>query len=265
MKTTLADGTPIHCLRKPEARMLDHHVDGYLQHGITIQDEAIVFDVGANIGVFGVRVLQKARNVQVYCFEPIPEIYEVLAANSQLHGNGNMHVLPYGISSMDTTATFTYFPNTPALSTAHPEQWDTEPKAFGRAVKSTMKNPPKNMWYLRLIPTIFSGLIAKQLVKGRKTVDCQLRTLSSLIREKNIPRIDLLKIDCEGAEWDVLQGIESDHWSLISSMVIEVHDQDGRVQRMQQLLTEKGFVNQHMEQEQGLEDSKMYNIFARRS
>ena len=86
MKTTLSDGTPIHCLRKPEARMLDHHVDGYLQHGIAIADDAVVFDVGANIGVFGVRVLQKAKNVQVYCFEPIPEIFAVLEENSQLHG-----------------------------------------------------------------------------------------------------------------------------------------------------------------------------------
>jgi FkbM family methyltransferase len=265
MKTTLSDGTPIHCLRKPEARMLDHHVDGYLQHGIAIADDAVVFDVGANIGVFGVRVLQKASNVQVYCFEPIPEIFAVLEENSQLHGKGNLHVLPYGVSSTDTTATFTYFPNTPALSTAHPEQWDTDPKAFGRAVKSTMKNPPKNMWYLRLIPTVFSSIIAKQLVKGRKTVDCQLRTLSSLIREKGIPKIDLLKIDCEGAEWDVLQGIESEHWSIISSLVIEVHDSDNRVQSIQTLLTEKGFTKQHIEQEQGLEESLMFNIFALRS
>ena len=27
--------------------MLDHHVDGYLQNGISIDDNAIVFDVGA--------------------------------------------------------------------------------------------------------------------------------------------------------------------------------------------------------------------------
>ena len=50
-KTKLNDGTPVFCLRKPEAKMLDHHVDGYLQNGISIKDNAIVFDVGANVGV----------------------------------------------------------------------------------------------------------------------------------------------------------------------------------------------------------------------
>ena len=62
-KTTLSDGTQLFCLRKPEAKMLDHHVDGYLQNGISIKDNAVVFDVGANIGVFGIRAVQKAKNV----------------------------------------------------------------------------------------------------------------------------------------------------------------------------------------------------------
>ena len=48
-KTKLFDGTEVYCLRKPEAKMLDHHVEGYLQNGIDIKDGDVVFDVGANI------------------------------------------------------------------------------------------------------------------------------------------------------------------------------------------------------------------------
>ena len=193
MKTKLSDGTQVHCLRKPEAKMLDHHVEGYLQHGIEIHDNDIVFDIGANIGVFGVRVMQKAKNVSVYCLEPIPEILEVLSANATLHGHGKMHVLPFGVSSENTTATFTYFPNTPALSTLHPEQWDVDPRAFEKAVKGTMKSPPANMWWMRLIPRFFAGTIAKQLIKGKRTVNCELRTLSSLMEQENISKIDLCR------------------------------------------------------------------------
>jgi len=48
MQVNLQDGTRIHCVRKPEAKMLDHHVEGYLKHGISIKNNDIVFDVGAN-------------------------------------------------------------------------------------------------------------------------------------------------------------------------------------------------------------------------
>jgi hypothetical protein len=65
-KTKLFDGTEVYCLRKPEAKMLDHHVEGYLQNGIEIKDGDVVFDVGANIGVFGVRAIQKGPNVKAY-------------------------------------------------------------------------------------------------------------------------------------------------------------------------------------------------------
>ena len=161
MKTKLSDGTPIFCIQKPEARMLDHHVEGYLQHGISIKDGDIIFDVGANVGVFGVRALQKGSQVRVFCFEPIPQIAEALRANAQLHGDGRMIVLQEGVSSTEGQATFTYFPNTPALSTAHPEQWDDNPGAFKEAVRSTMKNPPESMRWMRWIPSVFAGQIGR--------------------------------------------------------------------------------------------------------
>lgn len=244
--------------------MLDHHVEGYLQHGIHIKDSDVVFDVGANVGVFGVRALQKAKNVRVFCFEPIPEIAEALRANAALHGNGRMTVFQEGVSSNVGEASFTYFPNAPALSTAHPEQWDNNPGAFREAVKSTMKNPPESMRWMRWIPTVFSGLIAGYLVKGRHEVTCKLTTISEVIKTHALDRIDLMKIDCEGAEWDTLMGIGDENWSKIKSFVIEVHDENGRLEQVRNLLLDRGFTRQVVEQEEGLENSKMYNLFALR-
>lgn len=262
MKTKLHDGTPIFCLKKQEARMLDHHVDGYLQHGIKIEDSNIVFDVGANVGVFGVRVIQKAKNVKVFCFEPIPDIADVLMENANLHGQSKIKVIRKGVSDKQGNASFTYFPNTPALSTLHPEQWDENPGAFKKAVQSTMRNPPDTMRWMKWIPMIFSGIITYFLIKGRKTIHCELTTLSTVIEENSLDRIDLLKIDCEGAEWSVLQGIKSIDWNKIKSVVIEVHNIDDRLKKIQELLKEKGFCHQTIEQEQGLEESLMYNLFA---
>ncbi|MEY4604533.1 MAG: hypothetical protein RIT43_1825 [Bacteroidota bacterium] len=263
-RTTLSDGTRVYCLRRPEAKMLDHHVDGYLQHGISISDNDVIFDVGANIGIFGIRAMQKAKNVRVYCFEPIPDIAAILQKNSDLHGEARMHVFQCGVSEDNGQATFTYFPNTPALSTLHPEQWDNDPGAFKRAVKGTMKNPPEGMKWMRLIPPVFAGVIAHFLVKGSKQIACELKPLSDIIRSENVDKIDLLKIDCEGAEWSVLQGISEEHWPMIKSMVIEVHDKNGRLEQVKSLLTQKGFTFLHAEREKGLEDTAMFNLFARK-
>lgn len=264
-KIKLVDNTIVYALRASEARMLDHHVDGYLTNGIQINDGDTVLDVGANIGIFGVRASQKGKMVKVYCFEPIPEIAETLAKNAELVGGNQISVCKYGVSSENTEAEFTYFPNTPALSTLHPDHWDNDPQAFKNAVKGTMKNPPENMRWMKLIPTVFSGLIASYLVSGRKQVKCSLRTLSTVIEEEKIQKIDLLKIDCEGAEWDVLQGIKSEDWPKIKSLVIEVHDIDNRLNIIQDLLKTHGFIKLHSEREAGLETTAMYNLFALRS
>ena len=41
----------------------------------------------------------------------------------------------------------------------------------------------------------------------------QLTTLSDVLREENVTRIDLLKIDVEKSEMDVLLGIDEQDWS----------------------------------------------------
>jgi hypothetical protein len=112
---------------------------------------------------------------------------------------------------------------------------------------------------------MFAGLIAKHLVKGKKQVNCQLRTISSFIEEYQLEKIDLLKIDCEGAEWSVLQGVEELHWPKIRSLVIEVHDADGRLDQVKNFLTTKGFDKLVVERESGLESTLLFNVFALRS
>jgi FkbM family methyltransferase len=53
----------------------------------------------------------------------------------------------------------------------------------------------------------FSSEEAEERLEGRyepQTLMCELRTLSSFLREEGLDRVDLLKIDVERAEFDVL-------------------------------------------------------------
>ena len=72
-KILLSKDTPIHCLISSEAFMLDDHIEGYFNHGVKINEGDIV-DVGANIGVLGIRLSKKYKNIKIILFEPIPSI-----------------------------------------------------------------------------------------------------------------------------------------------------------------------------------------------
>jgi iturin family lipopeptide synthetase A len=71
-------------------------------------------------------------------------------------------------------------------------------------------------------------------------VSAQLRTLSDVIAEEGIERIDLLKINVEKSELDVLRGIRSEDWPRIRQLVVEV-DRDANLEPILSLLEGQGF------------------------
>ncbi|HAN31765.1 MAG TPA: methyltransferase [Myxococcales bacterium] len=257
----LEDGLKVACLRRSEARVLDHHVRGYLDHGIQIRRGDVVFDIGANIGLFAVRAVS-VPEVRVFAFEPIPTIFKVLQTNAQMHGGGRLKPMPFGISKESGQLTFTYFPNSPALSSAHMEDWDKG--NFEEAVRGQIEVSGDVMWYARLVPSFLSSLIARYLKRGSQQVNCELQTVSEVMRQESLSHIDLLKIDCEGAELDVLLGIDDDHWPHIGRVVAEVHDLDGRLDDIIEILGRHGFSNIHQEKEEGFEQTPLVNIYASR-
>ncbi len=260
----LDDGTRVHCLVKSEAIVLDNHVEGYFEYGVHINDGDVVLDVGANIGIFAVRAVQKHPSVRVFAFEPVPEIYATLRKNSELHGDGRLVALPCGASKAPGTFKMTYYPKSPALSTGHPGFWDENPQVLATAVEGAIDHAPKRLWYARFVPKFLSAWIARHLRSGARTVECALRTVSSVIEEYELQSVDLLKVDCEGAELDVLLGIEAQHWPRVDKVVAEVHDMDGSLERVIGLLKEQGLTQITVAKEAGFEETPFSNVYASR-
>jgi hypothetical protein len=71
-------------------------------------------------------------------------------------------------------------------------------------------------------------------------VPAKLVTLSSVLEDKRVGVIDLLKIDVEGAEMAVLEGLRSEHWRLVQQVALEVENAE-TVRRICTLLEAKGF------------------------
>ena len=260
--TTLADGTAVSCLRPAEARVLDHHVNGYFSHGIELHDGATVVDVGANIGVFDIRVLQKWPSARVVACEPVPAIFKCLESNARRYGDGRFIPIECGISSRPGRAEFTYYPNSPALSTSYPEQWT--PGALAKAVEASLRNPPEDLWYIRYVPKSAARWFAARMRRTAEIIECELRTISNLVAELRIHAIDLLKIDCEGAEYDCLAGIEKPDWNKVKQVVVEVHDVEDGLARIKARLREMGLNRLIVEQEAALEGTELFTVFARR-
>ena len=92
------------------------------------------------------------------------------------------------------------------------------------------------------------------------TVAARLRTLSGVIAEKRLERIDLLKINVEKSELDVLLGLNESDWDKIRQFVIEV-DTQADLQPITDLLADHGF-EVLVEQDELLRRTQLCYVYA---
>jgi FkbM family methyltransferase len=267
-EASLPDGTPVFCVRPQEVGPLYQQVQEYCRHGIQVNEGDVVFDVGANIGLFALWLRQSVSpNLTVYSFEPIPPVFQALQHNSRRFDLKDWKVFRCGLGRRSGMATFAYFSRVTAMSSVYP---DTSPEAVVALRDTLLRNGqqlPQGLRWMRhlsgfLLRPCIDYLIRRAFVTEK--VECPMRTVSDVIREQQVARIDLLKVDVEKAEWDVLQGIEAANWAIIRQVVVEVHDLDGRLAKVTALLKDNGFQNIVVEQEPLFRGSEIHNLYAQR-
>ena len=62
------------------------HRECYLGGGVTHDDVEVVFDVGANVGMFTLFVASRRPGVRIYAVEPAPPLFRLLERNVRAHG-----------------------------------------------------------------------------------------------------------------------------------------------------------------------------------
>jgi hypothetical protein len=83
-------------------------------------------------------------------------------------------------------------------------------------------------------------LVSDRLAAEERRVP--VTTLARVASDHGLDRIDLLKIDVEKAEMEVLAGVGEALWPRVDRVVMEVHDIDGRLASVIELLRDRGFV-----------------------
>lgn len=229
----------------------------YFRDGIQLPPDAVVFDVGANIGLFSLAVRDRCPDATVFAFEPSPAAAEALRRNTV---EGGVHVYECGVTSQIGSGTLTFYPGYSILSGFHADS------AADRAVlKEGIRDQARLQGNSQAISEAALEWLSQQKLGEGIPVVCAMRTLSSVIYEHGLTRVDLLKIDAEKCEEEILDGLADDHWPFIQQIVMEVHDSTGELlDRILDRLKNHGF--QVTCQAAGGEDSSagLYDVTALR-
>lgn len=217
----------LHSVNRWELSFLREEVGGYFAHGVECAPGATVLDVGANIGVFSAAVYERLEgDVRIYAFEPVPPLHATLERNAREFFNGSLTVFPYGLASRDDELDFSYLPAATIFSSSLRDRGNIE--AERRRVTAAVVEMVRQGGLgpiLRRVPAFVLRFVVGRGLRVMRRLErhrVKVRPLSSVLDEQGIDRIDLLKVDVEGAELDVLRGIEERHWPLVRQAVVEV-------------------------------------------
>ena len=170
--------------------------DGFMMGALTrlVRPGDVVYDIGANIGLYSRFLVQEFKASKVYAFEPMSENRPQLMRNLAVGGcTDKVVVLPFAVADEDGTAEF-------QLDTLSSNSGSLNAVTHGMASQSHVQYnlPPVS-----------------------ETV--QVFRLDSLIADQNLLLPHVVKIDIEGAEALALRGARKLLRETKPHMIIELH------------------------------------------
>jgi amino acid adenylation domain-containing protein/FkbM family methyltransferase len=225
----------------------------YFRNGIQINERDTIVDIGGNIGMFGLACLKQQKDLRLFSVEPSPQAFACLEKNSKIYSD-NWSVFPVAIGATEGQCNLTIYKHHSLLNTLKPNTQEDQDLLLQLAIARYKDDLDAGS------EEALRKITQTQLLA--ETVSCQMRTLSELMHTEKINRIDLLKIDVQRAELDVLNGISANDWTKIKQIVMEVQDDDGRLNTCMELLKNNGF-EVTCQQENDFAKSDRYLIYAR--
>jgi FkbM family methyltransferase len=172
----------------------------------------IIFDIGANTGIYA--LIAKATNpdAAVFAYEPVKRVYEKLNANIQLNN--------YNIISSD---------------------------------KAVSNNDGKAMFYDIPEDHVYSVTLNKDLNPHLPSIKTEVETikLSTVIKERKLQKIDLMKIDVETHEPEVLEGMEHYLKLFRPALLIEILEEE-IAEKVQKLTEGLGYLYFNIDEDKGV-------------
>ena len=166
-------------------------IQEYSDDNFSINNDDVVIDVGAHIGLFALFASQFCKNGKIFCYEPIKENYKILIENIEMNQIQNI------------------FPNNLAVT-----------KETSR-VKIFLNDDQSGH---------------SMFIQNKNFVEVDSKSLSDIFIDNGIKECDFLKLDCEGAEYEIIESLPSDLFTKINKTAIEYHMVDTKPELLEQLI-----------------------------
>jgi len=136
----------------------------------------VVFDIGANTGGYSLQIKRKFPKATIYAFEPNPKIFKILKKNVNKE---NIKAFNIGFSNKKGKS----------------KLWD-----FADDAKLKHTQPTSTL------SSIYKDVIVKYHKQKPKSYNVKLETIDDFVLKNKIKKIDFLKTDTEGSEFEILEG-----------------------------------------------------------
>jgi len=166
-------------------------IQEYSDDNFSINNDDVIIDVGAHIGLFALFASQFCKNGKIFCYEPIKENYKILIENIEMNQIQNI------------------FPNNLAVT-----------KETSR-VKIFLNDDQSGH---------------SMFIQNKNFVEVDSKSLSDIFIDNGIKECDFLKLDCEGAEYEIIESLPSDLFTKINKTAIEYHMFDTKPELLEQLI-----------------------------
>jgi len=166
------------------------HIHGvYTLKNFQIHKNWTIIDIGAHVGFYSIYAAKKANFGKVYAFEPVTDNCKQLVNNIEINALKNIVVINKAVTQK--TGYKKIF-----IHSYHPGMHSFYPVYFDKKEKNLVK-----------VATI---------------------SLNDIIKNFNLKKINILKMDCEGSEYEIIFSSPTKIFKIIDRIALEFHPLDSK-------------------------------------
>ena len=166
-----------------------NEIDDYNFDSINFKDGDVVIDIGGNIGMVSIYLAKKYPFLKIYAFEPVKQNYENFLKNIELN-NINKDII----------------------------------KVFNLAITKDRRDVIlTSPFYNSGASNIYNNFRGSGNIISNNDISIKSITFDDIFSNNNISKCKLLKIDCEGAEYEILYSANVENLKNCEYMRAEFH------------------------------------------